>query len=97
MPTLIKWSSNWADEMDVEGFIIVDEEDLDLFKKNLEKDQPITVSIGTNEWIDYNSVKDLAKQISILKITEQDAQVIHDILGKWWGFTNFYWQVLELD
>lgn len=46
MPTLIKWSSNWADEMDVRGFVIVnDEEDLKLFRKNLQKDQPISVDI----------------------------------------------------
>lgn len=31
---LVKFSSNWADEMDVEGLFLITQEDWEAFKKN---------------------------------------------------------------
>lgn len=98
MSTLIKWSSNWADEMDVEGFIIVNDEDLQMFKENLEKiDCPITISVGSNQWIDFENGEDLRKSVRVITLTEEQTKVVNDLFGNCWGCTNFYYQILEWD
>lgn len=96
MSTLIKWSSNWADEMDVEGFVIVNDEDLRLFKENLEKiNDPITISVGTNEWIDFENGDSLEKTLHFRTLTEEQEKVMKELFADSWGCTNFFSQVME--
>lgn len=54
---LIKWSDNWADEMDLEGFAVMDTDEFAKWKENIPS--PYTFYVGTNEEIDYSTKKEL--------------------------------------
>lgn len=97
MSTLIKWSSNWADEMDVEGFVIVNDEDLQLFKENLEKiNRPFYVYIGTNEEIGYDKVEHLKRELEFMELSEQQEKILRQIFNyDRYGFTSFYYRVMD--
>ena len=92
---LIKWDSNWADEMDIEGFIITDKESANSFKKQL-KDyvSSFEVCVGTNEDIEYGSGEELLSELKFKTITEDEAKVIQKFFGESGGHTEF-WTALE--
>jgi hypothetical protein len=62
---LVKWDTNWADEMDIAGFAIMERKTWNEYKENLRKKKhPFSICIGTNEEIEYDSGAD---RISNLK------------------------------
>lgn len=93
---LVKWSSNWADEMDVEGFDIMKKTDWDALKKKILKKENFCIYIGTNEEIDYASGEDLLSEIKVKKITPEEEKVIKKFVGSSYGFTSFLY-VLDGD
>lgn len=61
---LVKFSSNWADEMDIDGLYITTAEEHEDFKKQViqhfEKNgNTVSYRIGSNEDIEYESADDL--------------------------------------
>lgn len=60
---LVKFSSNWADEMDIEGLYVTTADELRDFINNVNKyfehNDSINYCVGTNEYIDYESAEDL--------------------------------------
>ena len=92
---LVKWDSNWADEMDVEGFLITSKSSADSFKKQLKDyDSSFEVCVGTNEDIEYGSGKELIKELTFKKITEEEATIIRKFFGNSGGYTQF-WSALD--
>jgi hypothetical protein len=92
---LIKWDSNWADEMDIEGFIIVSKEKAKEFKKQLKDyDSYFEVYVGTNEDIEYGSGEELLNELTFKTITEEEAKTIKKFFGESSGHTGF-WSSLE--
>jgi len=92
---LIKWDSNWADEMDIEGFLITSKSSADSFKKQLKDyDSSFEVYVGTNEDIEYGSGEELLKELTFKKITEEEANVIKKFFGGSGGHTEF-WSALD--
>lgn len=62
----IHYHDNWADEMDIRGFSIMDEKKYERYTQimnaiisDIEHGIPFTYWIGTNESIEYNTVDDL--------------------------------------
>lgn len=91
MKILVKWYTNYADEFDVEGFVIVDEEIWRKFEKyNEQKTEPFIISFGTNEWISYDNGLQLLENISTHTLSEEEAITISLHLGNRYGFCNFF-------
>lgn len=90
---LLKWSSNWADEMDVEGFDIMKKSEWDEFKKKVKKMKNFCVYIGTNEEIDYVTGEDLLSEIKAKKITPEEERIIKKFIGSTFGFTSFLYVI----
>lgn len=76
---LIRQHDNWADEMDIEGVLITDQ---DTWNQYLTKIQwPATVCIGTNEEIEYDNIKGFLRSITIKSITSEDLTVLTKLFG----------------
>lgn len=70
--TLIKWSSNWADEMNIEGFVVVSNDNASLLKERiLLLKKPLTMGIGTNEEIPFENGKALLHSLTFTKINDE--------------------------
>lgn len=83
---LVKWSDNWADEMDLDGFCIYTESAWKDFRTKLSayKDE-FSICVGTNEDIDYSNGKDLLKKMNVHKLSESDYATISRIFGDGYG------------
>ena len=88
---LLTWKSNWADEMDIYGFVITTDHQWETYKKNVkEKDEEFTLCIGTNEDIYYNNGTELLSEISVSKLSDQEVDIISKNIGTLFGFTQFF-------
>ena len=98
---LIKWSDNWADEMDIEGFVIEDKEKAEKWLDNMKSiTRPFDICIGTNEEVDYDNGEKFSETISMIDMTEEDEKAFIKLFGKnkWgcgFGFTSFYQEFWE--
>ena len=90
MKKLIKWSTNWADEMDLEGWVITDHKDVEKWKEHLQTLKECTLSFGSNEWNDYYSGQEILQECSIMDIPDADAEVIQKWFGSSGGLTEFW-------
>ena len=82
---LIDTTVNWADEMDVYGFTIMDEEQYKStlkYVKEQDKDWSLNIYLGTNEdtEISKKEVLDMLKDAE--RISEKDAEFIMDKVGQ---------------
>lgn len=90
-PLLVKVNDNWADEMDVRGFAIMDLKSLYEFYKGLEDyfrtnpDGTLSYSIGTNEYIEHDSIKSIIYCLDISFITVDQAEAIKQTIGLAYG------------
>lgn len=87
---LIKWSDNWADEMDLNGFHIMSEKAWSAFLKLLDDAieiytkhssnlfQCFDFGVGTNEEITYKSKEDFLNSFEIEEIDEDVERIIKD-------------------
>ena len=73
MKVLLQWNTNWADEMDIYGFKIVEETEYEDWKQhNSQIKSAFNVCVGTNEEIDYNNGQELVDEVSVKPLTEED-------------------------
>ncbi len=90
---LIKTSTNWADEIDLEGFIILDEKELeeatkkmaDLAADNFEAE----VSVGTNEEMDIEASEVLDELNNAIELTPEEYEHISRLIGTRYGFSLY--------
>ena len=74
---LIKFSSNWADEIDVNGSFIMSADDWMIEKSNMKKiEYPIEYYVGSNEEIVFDSYDDLISCYTEFEISEDDVKVL---------------------
>lgn len=91
---LVKWSDNWADEMDIEGFVIMTDSEWKEYKQGIkEKIKPFSIGIGTNEEIDYDNGEDLLAKLTAKKLTSEEYKTISGIFGNYWGFDQFQYVI----
>lgn len=76
---LLRYADNWADEMDLEGYVVLDEEEHAAFQQKLNALDGFTFVVGTNEDIEYDSKEDLEAVIDIEEITEADVDVLEKL------------------
>lgn len=83
MKVLMLYSGNWNDEIDVDGFVIMEKSFVSYIKKFLRNfDYTISIDIGFNETIDYDNGKDLLQEITFLTITNEESNIISKFFGK---------------
>ncbi len=87
---LIKYSGNWADEIDVSGYKLMTEDQwneyLQDFKQKFEEDGEYNFCIGTNEDVEYSSFKGFEAAFKVKDIDDQEAKVLKKHLGESFGF-----------
>jgi hypothetical protein len=89
--TIIKWDSNWADEMDIQGFVIVDAKAAKEFKEQLETiKNEIIIGVGTNEDIEYANGKEMLSDLTFEDLTEDESESIVNVIGDEYGHCSFY-------
>jgi len=79
------YSGNWNDEIDVDGFVIMKRKQMAYFTKFLRNfKEPISVSLGFNDYEEYDNGKDLLEEISFQEITQEE----FDTINKFFGTSN---------
>lgn len=90
---LIKTSTNWADEIDLDGWLILDENDLAEAKKKVQQlvDADITaeLSVGTNEEMDVDADEVLDELNSAIELTPEEAATLTKFFGLSYGFSLY--------
>jgi hypothetical protein len=87
---IIVYKGNWADEFDVESFVIMTVDSWEYVENKLklraasEKDFEEEVCFGTNEWITVTA-KEFLEDITVEPISETDSLVIESYLGEEFG------------
>lgn len=80
--TLIKWSGNWADEMDLEGFCLVTPAEADdIWTRLTGVTEEITSYLGTNEELEWNNGPELLKELTRIDLTMDEAIVLKKAIG----------------
>lgn len=91
---LIKTSTNWADEMDLDGFIILDEKELEKATKEMTElaadDFEAEVSVGTNEEMDVEAEEVLEELNNAIELTPEEYENITRLIGTRYGFSLYY-------
>lgn len=88
---LVKTDYNWADEADFPSFVIMDKEELEKDRRLVsayfkhEDSYAISVGVGTNEEIEFESYADVFGGADIESLSENEATIIKDKLGTSFG------------
>lgn len=84
---LIKFSGNWADEMDVVGYEIHDDRKLyDAFVAYYkDRPGPFEVSVGSNEDVIWRDGNRMLSDFTIVELTNLEAQALERVLGRYFG------------
>lgn len=83
---LIVFDSNWADEVDIEGFKIVKKEYWENVKLGLEHGDdlfPFSYSIGTNQEDEINTKEEFLRTFRAKEITEGEVSTLMSLLNKY--------------
>ena len=77
---LLKFDDNWADEMDVSGFVVYDEDE---YKAWLDKipDRQFSYGIGTNEEIEYSDAEEFLRSVTVTSLTSEEVQFFFKFFG----------------
>lgn len=93
MKTLVKFTRDWADEFDIDGFVVLDAEGAERLKEHFS--QPRTVWFGTNEGWDDEVLID---SFTFVEITDEEAVVINRLFpGSYFGFIPEFYNDDEYD
>lgn len=88
---LVKWDDNWADEMDICGFVIMTDEEYKEFNQYVNNIfVPFEISVGTNEELNYENGEDFLRSITVKEITEEETKVLDKFFkNNKYGHTSF--------
>lgn len=98
---ILKYEDNWADEMDIQSFVILNEEDkikfYDKAKNNLDKlNKELVVCLGTNEEIIFKKGSDFIKKLKVKEMSETEANIIKNYISKkYYGPADILWNIKE--
>lgn len=83
---LVAYKSNWADEMGICGFRLFTEYGWSEFKNKLARFFEVVgrfnYGVGTNESIEYTSVKALLKELHVTELSNEEAIIFEDVISK---------------
>jgi len=76
------YSGNWNDEIDVDGFVILNKTETTYIKNFLKKFKTtISISLGFGDDIEYENGKELLEEISFQEITDDEYITINKFFG----------------
>ena len=82
---MMVYSGNWNDEIDVDGFVIMNKKEMCYLNGFLKKfKEPISVSLGFGDDVEYDNGKELLEEISFVEITPEE----HETVKKFFGDSN---------
>lgn len=85
---LVQFSDNWADEMDVEGCMIMTDEEYEAYlaaaRRAFEVRGDVSFCVGSNESIEWGSIHEFERTLFVRQITEEEATVLRTF-----GFDDF--------
>ena len=91
---LIKTSTSWADEIDLDGFIILDEKELEEATKEMAElaanDFEAEINIGSNEEINVEASEVLYELNNAIELTPKEYENISHLIGTKYGFSLYY-------
>ena len=91
---LVKTSTNWADEIDLDGFIILDEKELEEATKEMAElaanDFEAEINIGSNEKINVEASEVLYELNNAIELTPKEYENISRLIGTKYGFSLYY-------
>ena len=88
---IVKLETDWADEFMIQSLWFTTESKFKDFLNNLSKKdvhEEVEVYYGTNEFINFNSVKDIVDSLSVTPISEECYGYCIDLLGHSFGIVN---------
>ena len=95
---LIEWCTNWADEMDIEGWTIVDKEkSKEIISYVTSTNSDFSISVGTNEEIDYSNGKEFLDDLTFTDITDEEANTLIKLFGESYGHYQFVQYFMDED
>ena len=84
-----KYSADYADEFDCEGFGVFSKKQWDKLCKDTEKvfesKGSIEVGFGTNEYLEFESYDDWFNTFDIYEVEEAEANLLIKLFGEAWG------------
>jgi hypothetical protein len=87
---LVKYSDNWADEIDVEGFHLFTAQEWEAYqaaiKEFFNSNDELCFGIGTNEEIEYSDAEEYLDTLRANYISEQQYNVLKDLFPRGFGF-----------
>lgn len=84
MKLLVKYDSNWADEMDIDGFKVLTNEQWEQYQKDFKKhfkEEGYIYYVGTNEEIEYNDFEEFRNDFNVSEITDEEAAVLEKLFA----------------
>lgn len=90
----IQFSDNWADEMDVEGGILMTQDEYNKFitaaKKAFINEKSIDFVIGSNEWITYRNFEEFEGTLKVIEVTDEETEVLKKFHLDYYGHVPTY-------
>lgn len=90
---LVKYNDNWADEMDLDGFRLMERNEYREFVKGIKaiKRFPLEIYIGTNQEVTYESVEDIIKALKFETVTKDEFALLTTLFPQAakWGYGTF--------
>lgn len=94
---LIKFSDNWADEMDIDSFVLMDQEWKDEyfnrlkndFEERLKEKDYFCLNFGSNQGIEYEKFDELMRCFTVIEISQEEYDTIEKLFGKSYGITSW--------
>lgn len=77
------YSGNWNEEIDVDGFVIMNKNQMSYLSSFLKKfTEPISISLGFGDYVEYDNGKELLEEISFQEITNDEYNTINKFFGE---------------
>ena len=74
---LVKYRDNWADEIEIYGFRVMHDDQLEKWKQRIPNDY--VFGIGSNEEIEYETKQDLLDCITVIPLDANQAKMMYDL------------------
>lgn len=82
---MMVYSGNWNEEIDVDGFVIMNKKEMTYLSTFLRKYKtPISVSLGFGDYVEYDNGKELLDEISFQEISPEE----YCSISKFFGTSN---------
>jgi hypothetical protein len=79
---MMVYSGNWNEEIDVDGFVIMNKTEMKYLSSFLKKyNNPISISLGFGDYVEYENGRELLEEISFQEITPAEFETINKFFG----------------